>query len=129
MFDSTGAVANTELPVPVRETDSNHEPVHGSAKLSVVVVRSPSCNGSLVPEGTSSGRALFFFTAPSQCARDGRRWLSPQPASSCREPRARCGGEASTSQGGVATEELLRGFSSWWSCGSPSRRTTREGRS
>ena len=34
--------ASTELSAPVRETDSKDEPVHGSAKLSVVVVRSPS---------------------------------------------------------------------------------------
>ena len=34
------------------------KPVHGSAKLCVVAVRSPEW---LVPEGTSSGRALFFF--------------------------------------------------------------------
>src|SRR5437764_231387 len=46
----------------LRETGSKAEPVHGSAKQSVVAVRSPS--GGSAPEGASSGRALFLL----QCA-------------------------------------------------------------
>ena len=53
-------MAVTLLLAPVRETDSLEEPVHGSAKQGVVAVRSPEW---VVPEGTSSGRALFFCPA------------------------------------------------------------------
>src|SRR5215213_7933304 len=49
-----------EVTSAIRETDSKAEPVHGSAKLCVVAVCSPEW---VVPEGTSSGRALFFRPA------------------------------------------------------------------
>src|SRR3954469_9791349 len=55
-----------EVNSAVRETRSQEEWVHGSAKLCVVAVRSPE---GAVPEGTASGRAFFFFPLRSaSCA-------------------------------------------------------------
>src|SRR6266850_569568 len=105
MFDSTGCSGQHAVSSASPRDRLNQEPVHGSAKQGVVVVRSPT--QWAVPEGTSSGRALFFFSPrETHSAEHRRRALSPRPVSSCREAPARCGGGLSTSQRDVTTNGL-----------------------
>src|SRR2546422_6727684 len=61
MFDSTGCSGQHAVTSASPRDRLNQEPVHGSAKQGVVVVRSPTQWS--VPGARSSGRALFFFTA------------------------------------------------------------------
>src|SRR5438477_4124220 len=104
MFDSTGSRGQHRV-ISTSPRD-RFEGRTGPRQRQTECSRRPIAKRWQYRRARSSGRALFFFTARSQCAPGLSCALSPQPASSCREARARGGGEAATSRGGVATKEL-----------------------